>query len=134
MSNMNGDGDNPYLIPPTAHTDKLEEGTVAQITPENVQQVMEDARLKYIQSIQKIVIGGVTNSYTSITLVNEMLFAELDFGSKELVVYRELFFLLGKGLLTKEKWVEATTKLQEIKDAKLNADKELQTRVNATHH
>ena len=105
---------------------ELSQEQLASLSPDQYAAALTEGREKFLANIKNISTKGVTDSYTAITLVVEMLYSELEHGSKELMTLRELFFLVSTQTLTQERWTEVVTKLQGIKDERMKHYQQVQ--------
>lgn len=111
-----------------SHSTKYEElepslaevkASIGELTAENVGEKMEASRSAFMGQVQKVVQDSMQQCYTSFAVCNQILFDELEAGSKELSVYRELFFLVNATELTQEKWQSLVQRLEQLRKEKL---------------
>lgn len=76
------------------------------LTPETIASYLEEARTKFLSSLDASVLSGMQETDRSLTSILLLLRRTIEEGSKELAISRELFFLVSKGQLTQEKWQE----------------------------
>lgn len=90
--------------------------TTEEVTPENVASLIEARRLAFITSTDTVVRSNMEQAATAFTVLGEVLYTEIERGSREIAVLRELHFLIGKGALTQERWSSINQRLIAIEE------------------
>lgn len=89
---------------------------ISDITPENITHFMEQSRVNYIENLKKVVSSSIMQGYAHVSIGTETIYAELEAGSKELSIYRELFYLVSKSVLSPDKWADIVKRLATLKE------------------
>lgn len=90
--------------------------TPEELTPENIAVFLEEARAKYTAHSLSIVQTNLQKVLIDFALIPELMHAEIEAGSKELAVHRELHFLVSKSALTAENWNSINNRLAALQE------------------
>lgn len=77
---------------------------MSEVTEDNIQQLLEAGRIQYLQQLDKNVLHALSGIESSLNPLLSYMKEEIERGGKELAISRELFFLVGTGKLTQERW------------------------------
>lgn len=101
----------------------------ALVTPENIAATMEANRKIYITSIENSIKPAIEETFSGLVLAVEALFLELEAGSRELMLLRELYFLVASGKVDKEVWLDLNSRLKEVHAKKATDKQEFDSRL-----
>lgn len=91
------------------------------ITVENVQAVYETARSRYVSNIRETIKRSIEQAYAQMCFTTELLYSELEAGSKELAISRELLFHVNNKSLTAETWSSLINRLDSLRKEQVTA-------------